>query len=258
MVLEYILAATVLVSLVSLVGTLAFSLNPRRLNFLLFASVSFATGALLGAAFFDVLPEAFAKLDTRIAFQTVFLAILVFFIFEKFFWHHHHSTHRPDGHDHPSSGSEKPLGYLTLAGSLAHNFFDGVAIGASFLVSIPLGISTTVAIALHEIPHELGDYGLLLYSGFSKMRATLLNLLTGLTSVLGGVSAFYFASNVNQFEAYALAFTGGTFIYVAAADLVPELHKEHKISRSLLQLLFLALGAGMLWLLSGLLEHGGA
>ncbi len=256
MVLELIIAATVLVSLISLVGTLAFSLAPKHLDFLLFASVSFATGALLGAAFFDVLPEAFEGLETSLALQVVFLAFVTFFIFEKFFWHHHHSSHQPGSADPHHAHPEKPLGYLTLAGSLAHNFFDGVAIGASFLVGVPLGVATTLAIALHEIPHELGDFGLLLHSGFTKTRATVLNLLTGLTSVLGGIGAFYFGSQIGQFEAYALAFTGGTFIYVAAADLVPELHKEHNVSRSILQLIFLALGAGTLWLVTRVLEQG--
>ncbi|MBI2445083.1 ZIP family metal transporter [Candidatus Micrarchaeota archaeon] len=258
MVLEWIIAATVAVSLVSLVGTLAFSLFPRKVDTLLFVSVSFATGALLSAAFFDVLPESFAGLEPSAALPVVLAGILTFFVFEKFFWHHHHESHHPkQGHRHGHAEKEKPLGYLTLLGSLTHNFFDGVAIAAAFLTSVPLGLATTLAIALHEIPHELGDFGLLLYSGFSKWRATLLNLATGLTSVIGGITFFYFAPHVSQLEAYALAFTGGTFIYIAAADLVPELHKEHKLRRSLAQLAFVALGIGIIWFVSATLEHGG-
>lgn len=258
MVLEFIVAATVAVSLVSLVGTLAFSLFPRKVDTLLFVSVSFATGALLSAAFFDVLPESFAGLEPSAAMPVVLAGILTFFIFEKFFWHHHHESHKPNGkHRHANPAKEKPLGYLTLLGSLTHNFFDGVAIAAAFLTSVPLGFATTLAIALHEIPHELGDFGLLLYSGFSKWRATLLNLATGLTSVIGGVAFYYFAPHVSQLEAYALAFTGGTFIYIASADLVPELHKEHKTIRSLAQVVFILMGIGIIWFVSQTLENAG-
>ncbi len=260
MVLEYIIAATVGVSLVSLVGTAAFSLSSRHLDKLLFISVSFATGALLGAAFFDVLPESLAELSPESALPIVLAGIVTFFILEKFIWHHHHESHAHDGkkgHAHKHTAKEKPLGYLTLAGSLAHNFFDGVAIAAAFLTSIPLGIATTLAIALHEIPHELGDFGLLLYSGFDKWRATLLNLATGLTSVFGGIAFFYFAPHFGQLEAYALAFTAGTFIYIATADLVPELHKEKNNVRSLAQVFLIGLGATVLWALTTWLEHGG-
>jgi len=255
MVLEYIIAATVAVSLITLLATAAFSLNSRRLDKLLFVSVAFSTGALLGAAFFDVLPEAFDTLDASSAFPMILAGILAFFVLEKFVWHHHHESHR---HSHAGgTPKEKPLGYLVLLGDFVHNFFDGVAIAAAFLTSVPLGVATTLAIAVHEIPAELGDYGLLLHSGFSRGRATLFNLLTGLTAVLGGIGAFYFAAQVAQFEAYALAFTGGTFIYIAAADLVPELHKEQKPARSLAQLVLIGLGIGVIWLIGTTLEHAG-
>ncbi len=260
MVLEYIVGATLAVSLVSLVGTAVFSLSPRHVDKLLFISVGFATGALLGAAFFDVLPESLAELSPESALPIVLAGIVTFFILEKFVWHHHHESHAHSGkkgHAHHKTAKEKPLGYLTLAGSLAHNFFDGVAIAAAFLTSIPLGVATTIAIALHEIPHELGDFGLLLYSGFDKWRATLLNLATGMTSVLGGIAFFYFAPHVSQLESYALAFTAGTFIYIATADLVPELHKEENRTRSVIQVALVVLGAVVLWAVSQWLEHGG-
>lgn len=254
MVLEYILTGTVAVSLVSLIGTLAFKFGEKHLERLLFVSVSFATGALLGAAFLDLLPEALEQVPVQAALPLVLGGMLAFFVFEKFMWHHHHVSHRP--HKGAKAAKEKPLGYLTLAGSLTHNFFDGVAIAAAFLVDVPLGFATTLAIALHEVPHELGDVGLLLYSGFSLRKATLWNVATGLTSVVGGVAFFLFAPNVSLLEAYALAFTGGTFIYIAAADLVPELHKEHRGIRSLAQLVFIALGIAVIWGVGLLLGHG--
>ncbi len=258
MVLEYIVAATVAVSLVSLVGTLAFSLFPKKVDTLLFVSVSFATGALLGAAFFDVLPESFAGLEPSAALPVALTGIVAFFILEKFFWHHHHESHKPDGKNrHAQTAKEKPLGYLTLGGDLVHNFFDGVAIAAAFLTSVPLGVAATLAIAFHEIPHELGDFGLMLYSGFSKTKATLLNLATAFSCVLGGVAFFYFAPQIEGVEAYALAFTAGMFIYIATADLVPELHKEHKTIRSLAQVAFILLGIGIIWFVGTALEHGG-
>ncbi|MBI4361453.1 ZIP family metal transporter [Candidatus Micrarchaeota archaeon] len=254
MVLEYILAGTVAVGLVSLLGTLAFKIGEKHLERLLFVSVSFATGALLGAAFLDLLPEALEQVPVASGLLLVLGGVLAFFTFEKFMWHHHHASHHPEK-GKAKAAKEKPLGYLTLAGSLTHNFFDGVAIAAAFLVDVPLGIATTLAIALHEIPHELGDVGLLLYSGFSLQRATLFNLATGLTSVAGGVAFFLFAPHVSQLEAYALAFTGGTFIYIAAADLVPELHKEHHGLRSVAQLAFILLGVGVIWTVGVLLGH---
>lgn len=256
MVLEWIIAATVAVSLVSLVGTAAFSLGSRHLDKLLFVSVSFATGALLGAAFFDVLPESLSKLPAETAMPVVLSGIVTFFVLEKFFWHHHHESHRNSKHS-VRVAKEKPLGYLTLAGDLAHNFFDGVAIAAAFLTSLPLGFATTLAIAFHEIPAELGDFGLMLYSGFSKTKATLLNLATAFSCVLGGVAFFFFAPQVAGLEAYALAFTAGMFIYIATADLVPELHKEENRLRSLAQVFLIALGAAVLWALTTLLEKSG-
>lgn len=257
MVLEWIVAATVGVSLVSLVGTLAFTLAKRHVDKLLFVSVSFATGALLGAAFFDVLPESLAELTPETALPVVLAGIVAFFILEKFFWHHHHESHAKNGKKHTHGAKEKPLGYLTLGGDLVHNFFDGVAIAAAFLTSVPLGIATTLAIAFHEIPHELGDFGLMLYSGFSKTKATLLNLATAFSCVLGGVAFFYFAPQIKGLEGYALAFTAGMFIYIATADLVPELHKEENRFRSLAQVVLIVLGAAVLWALTTWLERGG-
>jgi zinc and cadmium transporter len=140
-------------------------------------------------------------------------------------------------------------------GDAVHNFFDGVAIAAAFLVNVPLGVTTTIAIALHEIPQEIGDFALLLYSGFSRMRALAFNLLSALAAVAGGVLFYYFSGSVEHLEAYALAFTGGMFIYIAGVDIFPELHKERDARRSLLQLVCVLAGAALIWIIARYLEH---
>ena len=146
------------------------------------------------------------------------------------------------------------LGTLTLVGDGVHNFFDGVAIAAAFMVSPPLGITTTFAIALHEIPQEIGDFGLLLYSGYTPAKALAFNLLSALAAVAGGVGFFFFSSYVEHLEAYALAMTAGMFIYIASADLLPELHKEKKARASALQLALMLLGAAAIWMIARTLK----
>jgi len=247
MVLEFIIAATVLVSLVSLVGIALFFVAKKEMDRLLFYLVSFSTGTLLGAAFFDLLPESIGGIEAALALEIAFLGVVAAFVMEKIIhWHHHHA------------GSEKehahPLGMLTLVGDGAHNFFDGVAIAAAFIVNVPLGITTTIAIALHEIPQEIGDFGLLLYSGYSRAKALAFNLISALAAVAGGALFFFFSNSVAHLESYALAFTGGMFVYIAGADLLPELHKEKNARNSALQLILIVFGASVIWLIARFLE----
>src|SRR3989338_1266526 len=170
MVLELIVAATVLVSLISLIGIVLVFLGKKRIDEILFFLISFSTGTLLGAALFDLLPEASKGIDISAALELAFVGIIVAFVMEKIIhWHHHHAA-REREHTHP-------LGMLTLVGDAFHNFFDGVAIAAAFLVNVPLGLTTTLAIALHEIPQEIGDFGLLLFSGYTKKKALAFNFL---------------------------------------------------------------------------------
>ena len=243
MVLELIVAATVVVSLISLVGIALIFVAKKQMDSILFFLISLATGTLLGAAFFDLLPESIGKIDAAVALEAAFAGVLFSFMVEKLIhWHHHHAAREKEHH--------RPLGMLTLVGDGVHNFFDGVAIAAAFLVSVPLGITTTLAIALHEIPQEMGDFALLLYSGYSKMKALAFNLLSALAAVAGGVLFYFFSGAVANFEAYALAFTGGTFIYIAGADIFPELHKEKRAKNSALQMLFILLGALLIWFIA--------
>ncbi len=251
MVLEWIVGATVLVSLASLSGILVLS-RGKLTERLLFFFVSFAAGTLLGTAFLHLIPEAVEEASLESGMMFALAGILVFFVIEKVIhWHHHHSSHK----DKKEIGRIKPLGYLNLVGDGLHNFFDGVAIAAAFLVSIPTGITTTVAVLMHEIPQEIGDYSLLIYSGFGRMNALIFNLISALIAVVGALVFFYFNSYVENLIGIALAFTAGMFIYIASVDLVPEIHKETDPSRSLLQLISIVLGVMLIYGLGILLEH---
>ncbi len=228
----YILLAVTLVSLISLVGVIALSLKKKLLRRALFFLVSFATGTLMGVAFLDLLPEALEYERANI-FLFPILGMLVFFVIEKFiYWHHHHT------------GEKEIHAYtrLNLIGDGVHNFIDGIVIAASFLHSVPLGIATTVAIILHEIPQEIGDFSILVYGGFSQMKALFFNFLTALTALIGALVGFYFLGVFENMLPYLLAFAAGNFIYIAGTDLLPELREERKASASFLQLVAVTLG----------------
>ncbi|MFH1779691.1 MAG: ZIP family metal transporter [Candidatus Micrarchaeota archaeon] len=233
MVLELIIAATVIVSLISVIGILFFSKKITQNS--LFLVISFATGTLLAASILHLLPESMEEISIETAVTCFLIGILFSFAIEKIvLWHHHHSTKH--------SKREKPLLYLNLIGDAFHNFFDGVAIAAAFLAGIPIGIATTAAVIFHEIPQEIGDYFLLIYAGLSKKKALAFNFLSALTAVLGGISFYYAAEYVSGLVPLGLAFTAGTFVYIATADLVPELHKEENSIKSAKQLLMIILG----------------
>jgi zinc and cadmium transporter len=244
MILEAV-AATIVVSLVSLVGIALLAIKKKTLDNLLFYIVSFATGSLLGAAFLDLLPESIGGIEAEAALAFALGGIMLFFILERLVhWHHAH-------HDHTKH--EKPLAYLTLLGDAMHNFFDGVAIAASFASSPALGITTTVAIVLHEIPQELGDFTLLLYSGFSVKKAIIANLAVACTAILGVFAFFALAAYIQDLNYYGMALAAGGFIYVAGSDLIPEMHKETETRRSMLQLITVLAGILCIWLITSTL-----
>ena len=235
MVLELIILATLLVSAVSLIGVFVLSLKHRTMHALLFVLMSFATGTLFGSAFLDLIPESLEKIDSRISLFTVLAGLVIFFIIEKLiYWHHHHHSRHEE--------REKPLAYLNLIGDGVHNFFDGAAIAASFMAGPQVGVITTIAIIAHEIPQEIGDFSLLIYSGFTKKKALLFNLLSALLAVFGALIFFYFSSFIENSEGLGLAFTAGMFIYIAAADLMPELQKELNVKKSVIQLASMIIG----------------
>lgn len=247
MVLELIIAATLAISLVSLAGILLLGASKELEEKILFALVSLSAGTLLGGAFLDVLPESLEALAASQALSISLLGILVFFVLEKVIvWHHHHADHE--------KVVEKPMGYLNLVGDALHNFFDGIAVAAAFLASPALGLTTTLAVVLHEIPQEIGDYSLLIYSGFTRKKALLFNLGSAVFAIVGALVFYFAAPLVQNLEGYGLAFTAGMFIYIAAADIVPELHREKSGSKSALQFFFILIGIALIWLVTTLLH----
>jgi|SRR3989338_8631119 len=232
----YALLGVVVVNLVSLVGVFTLSIKEETMRKYIFLLVSLAVGALLGDAFIHLIPEAFETSSNPLTVSLLVIAgLVVFFILEKFMhWHHHgDDTQEQDIH---------PVGKLVLLSDGVHNFIDGIIIGISFLVSVPLGIATTLAVILHEIPQEIGDFAVLLHAGYTRKRALWLNFLSALTAVLGTLVAFMLGEAGESFTNWVLPIAAGGFIYIAVADLIPELHKTKKINHSFFQLLALILG----------------
>ncbi|NQT29521.1 MAG: ZIP family metal transporter [Candidatus Saganbacteria bacterium] len=239
----YTLAAVILVSLVSFIGLLTISINIQALKKVLMYLVSLSAGALLGAAFFHLIPEAVEESGFGLPLASYILAgILTFFVLEKIIcWRH---CHVPTSKNHPH-----PVAFMNLIGDAFHNFIDGMIIAGSFLASVPLGISTTIAVILHEIPQEIGDFGVLLHAGFGRFKALWFNFVCALTAVLGAILILALNIEVHTLSSFLVPFTAGGFIYIAGADLIPELKKEIRPLNSLMQLFFLLLGLGIMFLL---------
>jgi zinc and cadmium transporter len=224
-----------LVSLISLVGITTLSIGAEKLKKFLIYMVSFSAGALLGDAFIHLLPELAEEGLTLNYSLTIILGVLLFFSLEKVVhWKH---CHMPITKDHVH-----PFAYMNLIGDSLHNFIDGLIVAGSYLISIPAGIATTIAVIFHEIPQEIGDFGVLIHGGFTKRRAIFLNFITALTAVLGAVFALLLSNYVPHIEGYLISLAIGGFLYIAGSDLIPELHKETKISVSLIQILTFILG----------------
>jgi len=239
----YASLSILIVSLISFVGVVLLSLKEGFIKKYIFIFVSLAVGALLGDAFIHLIPEIF-EADQNIVFSSILiiLGILIFFIVEKFFhWHHH-------GEDE-SSPHVKPVGNLVLFSDAIHNLIDGIIIGASFVVSIPLGIATTIAVVLHEIPQEIGDFAVLIHSGYSRKKALWLNFLSALSAFLGLILVIILQGSSDAFVAWALPIATGGFIYIAVADLIPELHKTKEVKYSVLQIISVAIGVLLMFLL---------
>lgn len=230
----YTLVSVLITSLISFVGIFALGLKEKFLRSILFFLVSFSAGALLGDVFLHILPEmAESAFAAREGFY--FLGgILVFFVLERFIlWHRSHGDHEEKIHS---------MVYLTMVGDSVHNMVDGVVIAASFLVSVPLGIASTLAVIFHEIPHEIGQFAILLHGGWKKSKALWYNFLSALTAVAGALIVLIFARNLEGTSTFFLAFAGSSFIYIAMSDLIPELHREVGLRRSIAQFLWFMVG----------------
>jgi zinc and cadmium transporter len=237
----YSLVSVFLVSLISLIGLAAFSIRIEILKKILLYMVSFSAGGLFGDAFIHLLPEAFEKFGFSLEIS-IFLIFGIFFSFilEKFIrWRH---CHIPTTEEHPH-----PFAFMNLFGDALHNFIDGLIIGASYLASIPVGIATTLAVIMHEIPQEIGDFSVLVYGGFSRIKALFFNFLTALSSFLGAISALLLGTYINNVIPLLISFAGGTFIYIAGSDLIPEMHKEVELRASIVQLIMFLLGISVMF-----------
>lgn len=237
--------SVILVSLISLIGLASISIKEEKLKKILIYLVSFSAGALLADAFIHLLPEAVEENGFTLKVSIyILLGIGISFVIEKIIhWHHCHHTHSVEClEEHHNHTAIQPFAKMNLIGDSVHNFIDGLIIGGSYLVSIPVGLASTLAVILHEIPQEIGDFGILLHGGYTKKRALLLNFITALTAVAGAIIAILISSFTNNLTGFLVPFAAGSFIYIAGSDLVPELHKETNVKKSAIQLLTSILG----------------
>lgn len=234
------LASVLAVSVLSLVGALTLVLRADAITRVLLVLISFAAGALLGDAFLHLIPEISRSpngFDTP-ASLSLLGGVIGFFVLEKVLhWHHAHL---------PSEEVLHPVAVTNLIGDGLHNFIDGAIMAGSFLVSTELGLATAIAIALHEIPQELGDFGILVHAGFKPRKALAFNLLSGLAAVAGAVVSLLLSGATDGVARFLLPFTAGGFVYIASTDLIPELHKEPEAAKSVIQLLGLVAGVAVM------------
>lgn len=248
-VLFYSIVATVIVSLISFVGVLSLLLKDKILNKIVFFLVAISAGSLMGGAFIHLIPEAIESVGDGQSVEKIMIAVLVgfamFFILERVLhWHHCHK--------HGGDCTVHPFAYLNLIGDGLHNFIDGLVIFAAFSLSFELGMVTTIGVILHEIPQEISDFGVLIYGGFTKAKALIFNFLSGILAIAGALCGFALIhiANVSQnIMPLLVGLTAGGFIYIAASDLIPELHKESKFYKSLIAFGCFFAGVGLMFLL---------
>lgn len=244
----YILFFTLISSVASSAGGILLIIKEKFIRKISHFLISFAAGTLLGAAFFDLLPEAEeAVLEGSSAdiFLWALAGILIFFLLERFIHHHGHGKHHEE---------EKSVVSLVIIGDSLHNFIDGVATAATFLISIPLGIVTALAVAAHEIPQEIGDFGLLLHKGVSRKNVILLNFYSSLAALVGAILTYWIKDAIQGLLPMILALTSGFFIYIAVANLIPEIHLQGNRQKAFWETIMLLLGVLTIYWVVTLLE----
>jgi len=255
--LAYIIAASLaggVLSIVAAAGTLA--LHPSWISKL----VSFAVGALLGAVFLELLPHALETGKPETVMITVLIGLLLFFLLEKLvLWRHSHG-HGEAGegaheHDHATANDHGRSGLMIVVGNSVHNLCDGIVIAVSFLADATLGVATTLAIVSHAIPQQVGDFAVLLHSGYSRSRAFAFNLTTGAATLVGALAGYFALAGMQQILPSALAVAAASLLYVAVADLIPSLHRRPEPIQTLIQLALIGLGIGVIAAAHELLQH---
>jgi zinc and cadmium transporter len=239
------LGSTVVVSLLSLIGVVTTLTDTARLKSATYLLVGLATGALFGDAIIHLLPQAFEASQNKAQTSLLVLCgVFGFFILEKFLhWRHKHSI------DDDDVTTIHPMGRMNLIADGLHNSIDGLLIGASYLVDVQIGIATTVAVLLHELPQELGDFGVLIHAGYSRSKALLFNLVSASFAIAAVLIALWIGTSVADFTQIMIPIAAGAFLYVAGSDLVPELHKERAPQKSLAQFISILVGCGLMWAL---------
>jgi len=237
----YSLSSVVIVSLLSLLGVFTLGIKEKYLHKILVYFVSFSAGALFGDVFIHLIPEVFKNETTIYTSFYFLLGIIISFLIEKIiYWRENHAS--------SILGNKiKHFVFMILFGDGVHNFIDGLAIGASFLVSIPVGIATSLAVILHEIPHEIGDFAALIHGGLDKKRAIFYNFVSGLTAVLGTLFALVLSQYVVGINNVLIPFAAANLIYIAGTNLIPELHKETQLKKSAIQIFTFLLGIAIMY-----------
>ncbi|MEN3014009.1 MAG: ZIP family metal transporter [Endomicrobiia bacterium] len=230
----YAIFTTFFVSAVSLVGIFSLLINEKILDKLIFMLISFASGSLIGASFLHIIPEIVEDKESIHVFYYVVFGFILFFILEKYFhWRHCHRGKNCEFH---------PVSYLNLIGDGLHNFIDGILIGSSFYVDTRTGFISVLAVLLHEIPQEIGDFGVLIHSGFSRLKALMINFLVSFFALAGTICGYLLSDQIKELPDYILPVVAGGFIYISSCDLIPELHREKNFYRSIISLLLFVLG----------------
>jgi zinc and cadmium transporter len=245
----YSLISVFLVSLLSFLGLFLFTIPDKHQQNILIHLISLAAGALFGDVFIHLLPEIANEQGFTLSISLFFLGgVLLFFILEKVI-HGQHYHHEHEGCEQ-SQQEIKPVAYMSLIVSSVHNFIDGLVIAAAYFINIPAGIGTTLAVGLHEIPHEIGSFTILLHGGFTRRRALLLNFLSALSAVVGALIALSLGHLVQSLQHALIPVAAGGLLYIAGSDLIPELHRESSgFKSSLLQIAFFILGIGLMLIL---------
>jgi zinc and cadmium transporter len=230
--LYWIILMTFVNGMLGLIGVFSFFIQKTGLDKIVLILVSFATGSLLGGTFFHLIPESLEKISLIPTIILGFIGILLFYSIEKFLhWHHCH-----EGKD-----CKHPISYLATYGDAIHNFIDGLLIASSFLVSIPLGIITSILIILHELPQEIGNFAVVVYGGFKRKKAIIYSFLAQLTSIIGGVLGYFFLS-LQDYSSWLLSLTAGGFLYISLIDLIPEIVKEKRTNKIIINIIAIIIG----------------
>ncbi len=239
----YTILSVVAVSLVALSGIFLLTINRRYQDSVVFALVSFAVGSMIGNVLFELLPESYEAIGDFVTIGwLVVLGLVIFFIIENVHMFHKHHL--------PKKKSLKSLGYMNLLADGIHNFTDGILIAVSWMISYEVGLSTTIAIFIHELPQELSDYGILIKAGFSKSKALLYNLLSAASAILGAVLALLVGQSIEGFAVYLLPVAAGCFIYLSLFSLLPLIVKGNSLRKTLMQILIIVAGVVLMYLVA--------